>query len=427
MFKVEIFEVIWILFLEMAPYIMLGLIFVAFLNFFINKEFIIKHTGKNNFASTLKAALFGIPLPLCSCGVIPSTVYLAKNGASNGSVLSFLIATPQTGFDSIIATYGMMGPVIAIYRPIAAFFMGIIGGSVGQFIKSPEIDKVQKKSSIKIELDQFKPKIPLSEKIKKTIRYSFVEFLDDISIQFVIGLLIAGLITYFIPDGFFLDKGINNGLPGMLVMLAVGIPMYVCATASIPIGISLIMKGFSPGVAFVFLAAGPATNAASLTILMKSIGKKLTITYIILISVLSILFGLILDFIFNFFSIDPLTQIAHIHEHSIHTTPMINIIISIFFAVLLILSVYRKVASKFFKNSERQNALNKEDIIRLNIEGMTCNHCVANVKKVIGNTPGVQEFDVSLAENSAWIKGDIDISNLSKSIEDIGYKVSKAL
>jgi uncharacterized membrane protein YraQ (UPF0718 family)/copper chaperone CopZ len=426
MFILDVLSLIWVLFLEMAPYIMLGLLFVAFLNFFINKEFIIKHSGKNNFASTFKAALFGIPLPLCSCGVIPTTVYLAKNGASKGSVLSFLIATPQTGFDSIIATYGMMGPVIAIYRPIAAFFMGIIGGTFGQFIKSPEFDREQTKSSMKFELNQFKQKIPLKEKIKKTINYSFVEFVDDISVQFIIGLFIAGLITYFIPDGFFLDKGFNNGLSGMLIILAVGIPMYVCATASIPIAISLIMKGFSPGVAFVFLAAGPATNAASITILYKSIGKNLTIAYILTISVLSILFGIILDWIFKWLSIDPMTQIAHIHEHSIHSTPLINIIISLIFAVLLILSIYRKTISKYFKK-EKGKEMSEDKFIKLNIEGMTCNHCVANVKKVIENTPGVEEFEVSLSDNSALVKGDVNIQNLTKSIEDIGYKVSKVL
>lgn len=426
MFILDIFSLIWVLFLEMAPYIMLGLLFVAFLNFFINKEFIIKHSGRNNFASTFKAALFGIPLPLCSCGVIPTTVYLAKNGASKGSVLSFLIATPQTGFDSIIATYGMMGPVIAIYRPIAAFIMGLIGGTIGQFIKSPEFDKEQTKSAMKFELNQFKPKVPLNEKIKKTIKYSFVEFLDDISVQFVIGLFIAGLITYFIPDGFFLDKGFNDGFTGMFIMLAIGIPMYVCATASIPIAISLIMKGFSPGVAFVFLAAGPATNAASITILFKSIGKNLTIAYVLSISILSILFGLILDFIFKWLSIDPMSQIAHIHEHSIQTTPIFNIIISLIFGVLLILSIYRKTISKYFKNQQGKE-MTEEKAIKLNIEGMTCNHCVANVKKVIENTPGVKEFEVSLADNSAWIKGDVNLENLTKSIEDIGYKATKAV
>lgn len=427
MIFLDILNIIWVLFLEMAPYIMLGLLFVALLNFFINKEFIIKHSGKNNFASTFKSALFGIPLPLCSCGVIPTTVYLAKNGSSKGSVISFLIATPQTGFDSIIATYGMMGPVIAIYRPIAAFIMGITGGFFAQFVKAPEFEENHQLSSLKNEKNESKEALPLNEKIKKTIRYSFVEFLDDISVQFVIGLLIAGLITYFIPDGFFLDKGFNNGLSGMLIMLAIGIPMYVCATASIPIAISLIMKGFSPGVAFVFLAAGPATNAASITILFKSLGKNLTLAYILTISILSIVFGLLLDFIFNWFSIDPMTQIAHIHDHSIHSTPLFSVIISFIFAVLLISSVYRKTLSKYIRNNERGKQVNLSDSIKLNIEGMTCNHCVANVKKVIGSTKGVSEFQVSLVDNAAWVKGDVDIPTLAKAIEDIGYKVSKAL
>lgn len=425
MIILDILRVIWLLFLEMAPYIMLGLVFVALLNLLINKEFIIKHSGKNNFLSTFKAALFGIPLPLCSCGVIPSTVYLAKNGASKGAVLSFLIATPQTGFDSIIATYGLMGPIIAIFRPIAAFFMGIIGGFLGQFIKSPELDNKNEVKKFNQAPKIIEKSLPLSERIKNTIRYSFVEFVDDISIQFIIGLLIAGLITYFIPDGFFLDKGYNDGMLGMLIMLAVGIPMYVCATASIPIAISLIMKGFSPGVAFVFLAAGPATNAASITILLKVIGKNLTIAYIAAISVLSILFGLLLDLIFKLFSIDPMSQITHIHDHTSHSTPLFYFIVSILFAVLLISSVYRKTISKYFRKNEYVPKMDLSNMIKLNIEGMTCNHCVANVKKAIEKTEGVKEFDVNLVDNSAWVKGDVDIFNLKKAIEDIGYKVTK--
>lgn len=276
------------MFLEMAPYLLLGLFFVGILHLFFTKELIVRHVGANNFSSVLKAALLGVPLPLCSCGVIPSAVFMAKNGASRGAVISFLISTPQTGIDSIIATYGMLGWVFAIFRPIAAFIMGIIGGiSALIFIKDDRVSMTTQKLAIERinstdgidddgcglpEIDH--KKLTIKQKARTMFRYSFVEFLDDISGQFFVGLIISGLIAYFIPAEFFANTSISNGLPGMLLMILIGIPMYVCATASIPIAVTLMMKGFSPGVAFAFLAAGPATNAASLSILIKALGKK---------------------------------------------------------------------------------------------------------------------------------------------------------
>lgn len=407
------------MFLEMAPYIVIGLLFVGLLNLFVTKDMVSKHMGKNNFLSIFKAALFGVPLPLCSCGVIPSSVYMYKNGASKSSVVSFLISTPQTGIDSIIATYGMLGWLFAIYRPIAAFAMGIAGGLAVKFFDKGKVQSAHRANFIN--LDELKNPVKES-KLRKMFYYSFVEFLDDISMQFIAGVFIAGLITYLIPDNFFTGSIINQGILGMLVMIAIGIPMYVCATASIPIAIALMMKGFSPGTAFAFLAAGPATNAASLSILIKTIGKKTTAIFVGTIAILSLIFGLLLDELFKITEMNPHTMMMHGHNHEDGMIPYeLKVGVSIVFFGLLLMSLYRKyLANKFRK---KEDIVETKSEIKINIEGMTCNHCVMNVRKAIEKVDGVSSVNVILQDNAAYIEGTPDMDKVRASVEDVGYKV----
>lgn len=426
------------MFLEMSPYMLLGLLFVGVLHLVVTKEMVSKYIGKNDIWSVFKASLFGVPLPLCSCGVIPTSVFLNKNGASKGATVSFLISTPQTGIDSIIATYGMMGWIFAIYRPLAAFAMGITGGMITHAFIKDEMVKEEKKPKPKmIEISQYTanktPKVEDScggscsseetetpekfiDKLKKMWNYSTIEFLDDISKQFIIGVIIAGMIAYFLPAEYIGELNINSGILGMLLVIAVGIPMYVCATASIPIAVALMMKGFSPGVAFVFLAVGPATNAASLSILGKVLGKKVTAIYVAIISLSAIAMGYILDFIFSYSEVIPMKMLHHNHESSLLTNE-IKIILGIMFSLLLAASFYRKYFAKYFKKKVQQADA------ELTIEGMTCNHCVANVEKAIAKASGVTNFNVSLTENKATLQGNFDIKNIIKEIEISGYKV----
>lgn len=425
MFIIDILYEIYKLFIEMAPYLLLGLTFVGLLNLFITKDLIAKYVGKNNIWSVIKAALFGIPLPLCSCGVVPSAVYLSNNGASKSSVVAFLISTPQTGIDSIIATYGMMGWVFAIYRPIAAFIMGIIGGSIINLIDKND----NKNNTNHTEYNTDSPKcnddscndqqIDKSQKniFQKFFHYSFVEFLDDISIQFVLGLIIAGSIAYFIPTDLIENSSFSSGLLGMILMIIVGIPMYICATASIPIAVTLMLKGFSPGVAFVFLAVGPATNAASLTIILKVLGKKITALYVLVISIIAIIAGLILDKIFEIFPVNQSQILHHIHEHGGLINQQLQWILATIFAILLVASLYRKFILSKIKSKEKHM-----DSTTVKIGGMTCNHCVMNVKKAISSVEGVNDVEVNLEQGEAYIKGDFDIKKIEKAVTEIGYE-----
>ncbi|MCK5050926.1 MAG: SO_0444 family Cu/Zn efflux transporter, partial [Candidatus Cloacimonetes bacterium] len=380
------------------------------------KDFVAKHLGKNNFFSVIKAAILGVPLPLCSCGVIPTALFLRKKKASKGATLSFLISTPQTGVDSIIATYGMMGPIFAIFRPLAAFVTGIVGGLVTNFVEKKD-DTETVILEEKFDCDTCDVDEPHShtvlERVTSGLRYAFVEFLDDITIQLIIGIIIAGFISFLIPDNFFADFG-GEGFMGMLLMIAVGIPLYVCATASIPIAVSLILKGISPGAAFVFLVVGPATNAATITLISRALGKKLIAIYLTVISVFAILGGLLLNYIFDIVGKPDMLMMHHHEDISLFSKILIAV-----FSILMILSIFRKIRNKFKKPELGGEMPNKTFLI----EGMTCNHCVANVKDSLIRIEGVQNVKINLEKKNAVVDGDYNSDEIKAAITKAGYKV----
>ncbi len=402
-----------VIFIQMSPYILLGIFFVAVFNLFISKGFVAKHTGSNSIRSVVKSALLGIPLPLCSCGVIPTSVFLSKSGASRSAVVSFLISTPQTGVDSIVATYGMMGPIFAVFRPIAAFLMGIVGG-IATILFGKEQQKTNNVSNFTFE--EIEPTDKFKGKIRSSLRYAFVEFIDDISIQFVFGLVVAALISFFVPDDFFAGTFLGNDLLAMITIMIFAMPMYVCATSSIPIAISLMMKGLSPAVAYVFLVAGPVSNAASLAILSKTIGKRTLGIYILSVVVFSIAFGYILNWIFDLLGANPHLTMKHFHQHGSEFT-ILEYTLSLFFLFLLLASFYRKNKQRFMK----EKVVQANGIKKFKIGGMTCSHCVMNVQRAIKSVQGVEKVEVSLVENSALVEGTFEVDKVKSAIENIGY------
>ena len=258
----NLFLDIWALLCEMAPYLLLGFLLAGLMHAFIPRQVYANYLSKPNFRSVLLAALFGVPLPLCSCGVLPTAMGLRREGGSKGATVSFLIATPQTGVDSIFATYSLMGLPFAIIRPIVAFLTAILGGEmVNVFEDKDEIIVVRKT----IEKEQPKS---FFEKLKESLSYGFVEMMADIGKWLVVGLVVAGMITTLVPDQWF-EVFKDNSLLSILLVLCISVPMYVCATGSIPIAVALMMKGLTPGAALVLLMAGPACNVASL--LVKSL------------------------------------------------------------------------------------------------------------------------------------------------------------
>ena len=304
-FIINFFDNFISLFIDMSFYILLGLLFVGILHVFIKKEKIVKHLGRGKISSVIKSSIVGVPLPLCSCGVVPTAIELKKNGASNGAVIAFLVSTPQTGVDSIFATYSLMGLFMAVLRPTVAFISGIISGiCINLFIKEnnevPIITEEKKccchaENEESVIAENNYAKKTLFSKLYEVLKYSFIDFLGEISKSFIIGLLLAALITCILPNDFFSLIGMSNGIGAMFLMIIIGVPMYICSVSSIPIALSLISKGASLGTGFVFLFVGPVTNIASIIVLSKSLGKKLTAAYISCVIVCSTVFGLLID------------------------------------------------------------------------------------------------------------------------------------
>ena len=336
-----------ILLYAMSPYLLFGFLFAGILHAFISLDWIARHLGKSSIGSVIKAVLLGIPLPLCSCGVIPAAIMLNKKGASRGAVTSFLIATPITGVDSIFATYSLMGFFFAIFRVIAASVTAIIAGILGNiFLKGEErpadLSTLEKHhccesgdgSSCECHRGAW-------YKVKELFSYAFVELLGDIWKWLVIGLLIGGLIAYFVPQSF-VERYLGSHIWSMLVMLVIGIPMYVCSTGSLPIAAALMLKGMSPGAAMVFLLAGPATNAITITVVSKELGKGATIIYVLTIAVMSIVFGFALNQIWYGYGL----SMRHLAPGMMMLPHWVEVASAIIFVVLIVHVVVRGFIKK---------------------------------------------------------------------------------
>jgi uncharacterized membrane protein YraQ (UPF0718 family) len=294
----------WNLLCASAVYILLGLLISGLLKVFLNPGLIVRHLGTGRFLSVIKAAFLGVPIPLCSCGVLPAALVLKKQGANNGATTAFMIATPESGIDSIAITYALLDPIMAVARPLAAFGTAVVAGITENLCgyrppaQTPADGLPSPANGCAGERDGPPPALPShsgwGSKVREGIRYAFGEFWGYLAGWFFLGILLAGLITTLIPDDVFTTY-LGSGLPAMLLMLAVGIPLYICATASTPIAAALILKGVSPGAALVFLLAGPATNIASLTVLTGVLGKRAAAIYLASIAVCAVTFGLVLD------------------------------------------------------------------------------------------------------------------------------------
>jgi len=308
-----IFKESFFLLNKMSPYLLFGFLFAGVLHVFLRPDMIGRHLGASTFSSVVKASLFGIPLPLCSCSVIPTAMSLRKEGASRGSVLSFLISTPTTGVDSIFATYALLGGIFTAYRIAASFITGVIAGALANlFIKEEPKDNVESRKCRLCEAGEEHAHTP-AEKIRKIFTYSFGELLDDTGLPLILGILIGGVISFFLPETF-IEMYLGSGMKSMIVMLAAGIPMYVCATASIPIAAALMLKGLAPGAAFVFLVAGPATNIVTMTVVGKNIGRAAVAIYLGSIVFCSLGMGLVLNWIYGYFDLEGAVK-AMLHQH----------------------------------------------------------------------------------------------------------------
>jgi len=333
----------WDVLFESSLFILFGFFVAGLLKGFIPDNFIQKHLGSARAAGIFKASLFGVPIPLCSCGVIPAAAGLREQGASKGAVTSFMISTPETGVDSIAVTYALLDPIMTIARPVSAFFTAIVTGVFVNFLDgdASSRDTVTDDSTENSALtSSFSSPVSLSpcsssgcgcsstnsspkkaedpfgdlpetnsigdqnvfvtgwlEKFKKGMAFAFGDLLNDIGPWLLGGIMLAGIITVYISPGF-IESYLGDGILSMVIMIALATPLYVCATASTPIAAALALKGVSPGAARVFLLAGPATNMATITVVSRLLGRKTALIYVTSIMTCSLVLGLVVNYLY---------------------------------------------------------------------------------------------------------------------------------
>lgn len=403
-YVVNFLEAIWGIFLEMSPYLLLGFLIAGILNVVVTKKLVTRYLGKRGIWSSVKAAILGVPLPLCSCGVIPTGISFRKNGASAGATNSFLISTPQTGVDSMLITYSMMNIYWAILRPIAAFVTGIAGGII--------TDKLVKDDSITAQtVEQIEPSIPSDSIFKRIFRYAFIDLLSDISRQLLLGIVLAVLFMLLIPPNLFTEY-LHSPLLNMVIILVISVPLYVCATGSVPIAASFLLVGMSPGAVLVFLMAGPATNAATITVLWRSIGKKATLIYLATIIVGSMAFGIVIDY--GIIDTQLFVNVPALNQPHVHGTDWIAVLSSVLLISLLIFVELKKIFYKPIKNKQMNNLYT--------VEGMTCNHCKSSVEKNVQKLEGVTLVVADPNNNEVLIEGNnLNQAEIEATINELGF------
>ncbi len=389
----------------MSPYLLLGFLIAGILHVFVPSGFYTKYLSKENKWAVVYAALLGVPLPLCSCGVIPMAIGLRNEKASKGAVASFLIATPQTGIDSILATFSLMGLGFAIVRPVAALVTGICGGFLVNRLVSEDDEVVAPSASCRVET---------GSRIWRVLRYAYFDMMKNIGGRLLVGLLVAALIQVAVPDEFFLTFG-NQPLLQMLVILLVAVPMYICSTGSIPVAAALIMKGLSPGAALVMLMAGPAVNLASILVVRKALGRRFTWIYLLVIVVFSVLFGLLVNAIGLTLPASALEAAHHSHAAGAVMPPLFKVVCAVVLTVLILIALVMKLFERF-----SHKAVDPDTAV-YSVEGMHCSHCEAAVVRAVEDIPGVESAKASASRKQLTIKGPASSEAIREAVEKAGY------
>lgn len=397
---------------EMAPYLLLGFLLAGITHRFFPKEWIKSHLSGNGFIQSLKASIFGVPLPVCSCGIIPLAKELKKNGASNPGVASFLASTPQTGVDSIAATAGLMGGPFALLRVIVAFISGIVTGTLIGLLEKSGLKK-SSPSDIPVGQDT-KP----SGGIVGILKYSLIELPSDIRNSLTLGLLVAALISLFLPDFSAVSSDQSTWLTYLGVM-ALAIPLYVCSTGSIPIAIALIASGLTPGAALIFLVAGPATNIVTIVTMGDIIGWRNTMLYLFSVIGIAWLSAAIVDS--SFFTLELTEGLAHIHDHGITLFQWICL-------TVLVISLFYQPSRLFllrtWKNIKNKNSRMVWKHYELDVTGIGCKKCAAKVTGIIEGIENHKEVSVDVETGKVRYQAEkLSKSLLTEKLAAEGYSV----
>jgi len=425
----------WAMLVEMAPYLLLGFSMAGLLSVLISPRLVERHLGNRGLVQVFKASLFGVPLPLCSCGVIPVGASLRQHGAGKGATTAFLLSTPQTGVDSIAVTYALLGPFLAVVRPIAALLTGFLGGGLVYALDRDGNDPAAEEDATVACSSESGCCTVDEEPRRKTLldglTYGLVTLPRDIGRALIVGILLSGVISALVEPRA-LESALGSGIWPMLAAIAVGIPLYVCATASTPIALSLIHAGLSPGAALVFLIAGPATNGATVTTLWRVLGRRSVVIFLLTVAVGALATGLVVDSLVASEVVGPNAMVPAVvsgspaHDHHGDTGG-----VGLWFrrgcAVLLMLLLVNALwpqPQPMGRGDLEMKTMPGGETLELTVTGMRCNGCVESVTRALTECEGVEDATVDLTAGLASVRGiGFDRTVLADKVRALGFEV----
>jgi len=392
----DVIKQIWDFTLIVSPWLILGFLFSGLIHAFIGEKFIRQHLGGGGFSSVWKATVFGIPLPICSCGVIPLAAGLKNDGASKAATMSFLVSTPTTGIDSIFVTYAFLGTAFAIIRPLSALVGGLlVGALVILFVK----EKTKERDFQSVPAHAH----PLKDRLKDGFSYGFGALPEDIGKTIFWGILIGGVLSALLPRDIS-EVYLSNPVIAYPLMLAISVPLYVCAIASVPVAAAMMTKGLVPGAALAFLIAGTATNAVTIAFVAKKFGKEVLFIYLISIIFLALVSGILLDSLLGGVVVKDMLFKGREIPYSVK-------LISTFLFIGLIIKSFLK--TKGGKMREAKYTFFVPD--------MDCKHCQMAIQQALKGIPGVKSVEVLLDEKLVKVDGEVDRATITEQLERAGY------
>lgn len=473
------------LFSEMAPFLLLGFLLAGILHVWVPSKLYVPKISKPTFKSVLWAAVFGVPLPICSCGVIPTSIAIRREGASKGASVSFLISTPATGVDSILATYSLLGLPFAVLRPVAAFVTALFGGALTNCVTRNEADggEVADVESHDAHNHSEVEVRTLKSRLAETFRYGLVEMVGDVSKWLCIGLLLGSLIAAFVPNDFFIGLR-EYPLLCMVAVLLLAMPMYTCATGSIPLALALVAKGITPGAALVLLMAGPATSIASMLVVGKAFGKKTLAAYLISIAGGALFFGFVVDTFFMDVFLNAMLPSGAAECHGHVALGVFDYACAAFLAILILYAKFIRKGGhcgcgscesgcscsdahdhcenhcenngeccceghgechgeshgechceshgeshcechceSHGESSEHCSGHDHADDVKIyKVGGMSCSHCKACVEKAVFRLDGVESAEADVAKKTLRVEGHVDETLLKQAVEEAGFE-----
>lgn len=410
----------WHVTVSLAPWLLLGLAVAGVLHVLVPSGFVARHLGGGGIWGAVKAAALGVPMPLCSCGVIPAALGLRRHGASRAATVSFLTSTPQTGVDSIAVSAAILGLPFALIKVVTAFVTGVVAGGLVSLSETAGEQGVA---------EEEEERLPhgLRARLCEAVRFSVEELLGGIWIWVLAGVLVSAGLSLALDAGQLSQYAWSRGLAGMLSMLAVSVPLYVCATGSVPVAAALVHAGMSPGSTLVFLMAGPATNVATLGAVYRALGARALAVYVGTIVVASTGMGLLFDSVLG--PAFGAGTAAHAAEHAGPVGFASGVALILLMGYHLVRAARRRLNreplgdSCSCGDSGAGEEVSGVEVLSLRVRGMSCQSCAAHIVAAVTGVPNVVKASVDLAGGIVRVQGkQLDADHLAAAIRDAGYQ-----